>query len=206
MKKSIYALGLTAVLSATQVSAEAIAPTSVNEFQAGSPAVAAEVNANFQALIGAINDNAARIDALEENQGTADLAGRSYKILAFETGMFISGGWPAVFNFQENINVTFNADGTVDGLATNILEAEMGVDNPDEIEFFTDPDETFTDLTWEQSGGEVQIYDAGSPAISFQVSSDGRTLMRLDHELEADVDFESFMQTLFIGIELADQP
>lgn len=205
MKKSIYALGLTAVLSATQVSAEAIDPASVNEFQAGSPAVAADVNANFQALIGAINDNAARIDALEENQGTADLTGRSYKVLVFETGMFINDGWPAVFNMQENLDLTFNADGSVDGIATNILEAEMGVDNPMEIEFFTDADETFANLTWEQSGGEVQIFESGSPVISFQVSSDGRTLMRVDHQFEADVDFEEFMQTLFVGIELANE-
>ncbi len=37
-------------------------------FEDGSPAVADEVNANFQALINAINDNATRLAALESSQ------------------------------------------------------------------------------------------------------------------------------------------
>ena len=44
---------------------------SVTTFQPGTPALASEINGNFQALIDAIDDNAARIEDLE--QGSTSL-------------------------------------------------------------------------------------------------------------------------------------
>lgn len=60
--KTSFAVFLTSLLSASTLASELDVP---NDFVAGTPAVAVEVNANFAAVEVAVNDNAARVAALE---------------------------------------------------------------------------------------------------------------------------------------------
>ncbi len=64
MKTRMMAAAIAALMGATAV-ADEVDPAAITEFQSGQPALAAEVNANFNALISSINDNDSRLDALE---------------------------------------------------------------------------------------------------------------------------------------------
>jgi hypothetical protein len=110
MRVSVLLLVLLACATAT-------AQTQVpNTFLPGTPAKAADVNANFQALATAINALAARVDKLEGKIVQADLAG-SYTLQSFQSE-FNGGDFGRVANYVNTGTVTFNADGTGSYAAT----------------------------------------------------------------------------------------
>lgn len=80
MKKVMMSMVVTAILTGPAVAQEAVTFTPA---ESGTPATAAEINANFQALAGAINDLAPRVAALENNEAD-DVAGKTYKLQVFE--------------------------------------------------------------------------------------------------------------------------
>jgi hypothetical protein len=69
MKQLVFA-GLVSMITATVQAGQVDVPHS---FQGGSPALAAEVNANFDALEVAVDDNAVRIETLESDMEAADM-------------------------------------------------------------------------------------------------------------------------------------
>ncbi|WP_417215859.1 hypothetical protein [Alcanivorax sp.] len=108
-------------LAATVLSANAMAAdvTGYTAPQSGQAATAAGVDANFQALITAINDNNQRITALEAASGeVADLAdivsGATYK-LYFSGGIIEldDGGGANLERFGGIADLTFNGDGSL---------------------------------------------------------------------------------------------
>ncbi|MFC1771755.1 formylglycine-generating enzyme family protein [Pseudomonadota bacterium] len=61
MKKSLFSISIAAILASASVTISAGTVTIPNTFTAGTPAVADEVNANFTAVKGAVDDNAGDI-------------------------------------------------------------------------------------------------------------------------------------------------
>jgi len=144
MKKAILT-GLTAaMLSTGALASEVTAGVDTTTFTSSTPALASEVNANFAALIAAINDNDARIAALEAASGgggdlTSVVSGSSYQV-------FFSGGiinrysdalspytGAEVERFGGNSVITFHSDGTLSELFSEVgrhisLEKEVNCD------------------------------------------------------------------------------
>lgn len=124
--KKLLLTGLTAaMLSSGAFASEVTAGTDTTTFSASTPAVAAEVNANFAALIAAINDNNDRIAALESG-GLPDLttviSGSTYKV--FYMGGILSDYADSLSPYTEarverfggNTLLTFHEDGTLSEL------------------------------------------------------------------------------------------
>jgi len=89
-------------------------PVSVpNSFTSGTPARAADVNANFSAVATAINDNSSRLSALEANANTPDLALTGNLVLGGSNataGNILKGGATFIHNFgQDNTFVGVSA-------------------------------------------------------------------------------------------------
>ena len=97
--------------TAFAANADEVDSSAVTSFTDGTPAIADEVNANFQALIDAINDNAARIAALESSSSSSgnSVSGATFSLN--QIGMFfIAGdGFGTVNNLSQNYTVTFGA-------------------------------------------------------------------------------------------------
>lgn len=119
--KKLLLTGLTAaMLSSGAFASEVTAGTDTTTFSASTPAVAAEVNANFAALIAAINDNSQRIDALESVVGDGSVAGTYTFIelaveLAANSGTAVEDGYSEITTFSSSGSFTLDANGTFNG-------------------------------------------------------------------------------------------
>jgi hypothetical protein len=80
-------------------------------FGPGTPARAAEVNSNFQALVTAVNNLGARVSKLEGQITAADIAG-VYKWSGLQIGLIVGG---TVESISYSGTVTLAADGTFTG-------------------------------------------------------------------------------------------
>ena len=88
--KNIFIAGAMAIALGSTAQAEVAVP---NTFTTGSPAVAADVNENFSVLATAINDLAARVEALEAAPGLSSgvpVAGR-YSLISTGTQFYRTG-------------------------------------------------------------------------------------------------------------------
>ena len=102
---------LAATFSFTAIGGNVLAQASVpNTFVAGNPAKAAEVNANFQALVNAINSVSARVANLEGEITSSDLVG-TYALHQFQTELG-GGSSERVEVYTGGGTVTLAADGT----------------------------------------------------------------------------------------------
>lgn len=166
--------------------------SSVTTFQPGTPALASEINGNFQALIAAIDDNAARIGNLEQGSSslTAEdlVAGSTYRLLATPmtvggSNVHTSGEWVSMGTNEEDF--TFNVDGTFASVgSSSVFEPRQNLSGPTP-EMVTAAESGFTDSgTWSVAGNELQIVwdDPALPGISGTLSVDGNTLFFLFNE------------------------
>ena len=79
MKILVKAISVYLVLGTSVALAGEVDTNSITTFQAGTPALASEVNANFSALIAPINDNAIHVSALEADSSTyGQLSGTNF--------------------------------------------------------------------------------------------------------------------------------
>ena len=200
LKKSLFTAGIASALI-TPVYAGEVAQNSVTEFQSGTTAQAAQVNANFDALITAINDNAQRITDLEGLAPSSEVEGHVYRFIELEIGVegvngnsepgsnsrnrvfFWSNG--GTLSFSGGI-VTINGDQAVEAVVertTNGVFAET-------IAEVDSPSGTFT-----QSGTAVEVAIDGDN-FTFHASVDGSVLIARVLDIEppgtvvgADVNF-----------------
>lgn len=179
--KKLMMTGLTAaVLSfSAGTSAGEVDQANYTAPEAGQPATAAEIDGNFQALITAINDNAARIAELE----SSDVSGKTYQlrelgllnaadtegnVLQTSDDVSLGGGFARTVIVTLNGTLEFNADSTFDIAATDEL-----------IELQANPisqvakreDQTFTATgTWSQSANLVTLNFPDGLTIELTVS------------------------------------
>ena len=188
--KKVMLTGLTAaMMSGTTLAAEVGAITT---FSSGSPALASEVNANFQALIAAINDNNARIAALEANvDEPTDLLGKisgaTYRIryLGTHMNMFTntgSGQQSGSTNiWNGSLTVVFNEGGSASITEHGEATGEMNVEPIEQCDEFTCVDSFVGRYNFEQGGG-------GSSTGSWSLNGARLTLTFQDgFEAEFDV-------------------
>ncbi|WP_150912771.1 hypothetical protein [Marinobacter halotolerans] len=194
MKKLILT-GLTAM--ALSVSASAASVTGYSAPTANTPANAAEVDANFQALITAINDNAAQIDALNNQVAALENSSVSDRTYAFEQLLFILGaqkavdpaqspesqesgpsggssvqqGFARIGMYKASHTLAFAGDGTLT-LTLDGSEVEFWVNSDSDIGL------TITDTgsvtgTWSQTGNIVTVNLPGGDVFDVTVANGG---------------------------------
>ncbi len=115
--------------------ADPVNPANVTTFQSGTPAFAGEVNSTLQALIVAIDDNAARIAAVETEQSRlvpASVEGSTYCVYDLSAGVGASdpdpvtgdGNWMGASAGAAIFEVTFTAGQvTLTSIADSFYEA-----------------------------------------------------------------------------------
>ncbi len=205
MKKFIIA-GLTAAMVSTAAMAEV---TGYTPAISGEAATAAAINANFDALIGTINQNSARLDALE----SYDISGKTYNykeisfINAAETYGSIdsepggttsprAAGFVRLGILTVNGTLAFNADRSV-GVTISEREVEMFVNPASDIGLVENG--TFSETaTWTQTGSTVTATFPDGFSLDFQVSKGANTITAMienETELEdtqTDPDFGTY--------------
>ena len=213
--KKIILTGLTAVaLSANAMAAEVTGYTAP---QSGQAATAAGVDANFQALITAINDNNTRIAALEAASGEVAslndiVSGATYK-LYFSGGIIEldDGGGANLERFGGTTDLTFNSDGSLSetfsesgrfiSLDANTCDFE-GLNCSHYVDTWSD-NETGGG-SWSVTGQTLNVIwgDGGSEA--FSLSSDGKVITAGGGNLD-EGDGTSGLETFVaVGVRLAD--
>lgn len=192
-------------LSAAMVSSVAVADVSVpNIFASGENAVAAEVNGNFGALVAAIEESNARIDALEEQLEKAtslDVTGSNYMVQTFRVQLQrldMDGGNPTdvpatrgaeIDLSNEYFSLTFNENETV----TLDFESEFmgdldildgGLEIEEDLEAGTET------LNWSQEGNVLQLFDPdeGDMVVEFVVAEGASIIYAVDHNEEKNTD------------------
>jgi len=118
MKIRIFIALVVSACSFSLSYADKVDSSSVTTFQDGTPAVAGEVNGNFQALIDAINDNAARLAALEAaSSGSNSVSGHTFELR--QIGVMNrarpdeGNSFATTANLAQSYTVAFNSDGSL---------------------------------------------------------------------------------------------
>ena len=140
-----------------------------NAFTAGAPARAADVNANFQALVTAINSLGTRVSKLEGQIASADLVG-TYAINRFQSELG-GGASERVAMYTAEGTATLAADGT--GTATGNTELGHQLNLPGGTLSAINRPQAPGSFTWSFSGGRVTALGA-----TFSVVAGGRLLIR----------------------------
>lgn len=213
--KKIILTGLTAaVLSANAMAAEVTGYTAP---QSGQAATAAGVDANFQALITAINDNNTRIAALEAASGEVAslndiVSGATYK-LYFSGGIIEldDGGGANLERFGGTTDLTFNSDGSLSetfsesgrfiSLDANTCDFE-GQNCSHYVDTWND-NETGGG-SWSVTGQTLNVIwdDGGSDA--FSLSSDGKIITTGGGSLDEGDGTSGVDTFVAVGVRLAD--
>lgn len=193
--------------------ADPVDTTAVTTFQSGTPALASEVNGTVQALISAIDDNAARIAALEaaNTLTPASVEGSTYCIMSV-TGSVGAGDpdpvsgvgqWLGTAAGQSKYSLTFTSstqatfatlsDVFYEALAPNNVMVDAG-DSPSS--------ET---VTWTLVGNALTLTFPGPDNVSALISSDGNVLVAGFSELDRASDNSGnwFLADLLVGVRAA---
>lgn len=213
--KKIILTGLTAaVLSANAMAAEVTGYTAP---QSGQAATAAGVDANFQALITAINDNNTRIAALEAASGEVAslndiVSGATYK-LYFSGGIIelddggganmerFGGTADLIFNNDGSLNETFSEQGRFISLDANSCDFE-GQNCSHYVDTWND-NETGGG-SWSVTGQTLNIIWSDGGSEAFSLSSDGKVITAGGGNLD-EGDGTSGLETfLAVGVRMAD--
>jgi hypothetical protein len=183
-------------LAAAMASSVAVAEVSVpNTFTQGENAVAAEVNANFGALVTAIEESNSRIAALEEKLEEAvsvDVKGSSYLVQSSSVSLTRFEGDPdgevdpmgsGLELVVEKFTLTFNEDQTVELALDFEYKAERNDQENLKIEETTE--EEGEQLFWSQEGNSIQLSDSlgGEPVVEFVVAEGANIIYSADVEV-----------------------
>lgn len=192
-KKMLLTGAIATLMGASAMAAEV---GDINTFTSGQPAQAQAVNANFNALIDAINDNNNRIAALEAAQGiNSSLAGRQYKLRNMGWILAASSEHSQPASMDDLEQGTVNGGFARIGFYSMAVDLVLATDNTftmngaeSQVEMFVNPNSNIgseeepaisMDGTWSHDGNILtltfgQQYD--TPPASFSVSKGGLVL------------------------------
>jgi hypothetical protein len=197
MKKLMMTALATAMMSSAAMAADEVSVP--NAFVQGENAVAAEVNANFSALVAAVNESNGRIAALEEQLESAvsvDVAGSSYAVQASSVALQKydadqnntpedSGFWNIDLRV-ERFSLAFNDDASQ--TADLDFESEFKGDLWEDGTMRFDEDTTpgSEQLYWTQDGNRVVLSESlgGDVVVEFIVAEGAGVIYALDAEIE----------------------
>ncbi len=171
MSKKLPAAFFAALFAGLSTLAQAQTVTVPNTFSAGAPARAAEVNANFGALAGAINALSARVSKLEGQISAADMVG-TYALKGLQVEL-AGGAGTHVASYVYNGTLSLRADGT-----GTVGAAQTGT----QLNFATVPGTRIsanlpsenTEFTWTLAGSILTTTALNTP---LSVSNGGRMIM-----------------------------
>lgn len=197
MKAKMYFFA--ALFLTGSVFADEVDQSSVTSFTDGTPAVANEVNANFQALIDAINDNAAAIAALQENSSAESnsVSGATFRLN--QIGNILTGGAggndvSVVTGMIQTYTIEFNSDGSLGFSGTEFevdLEAQSG-----NLSINANGDPVSESGTWSQSGSSVST----SLGVTFTVSADGNVILLNEFTTDTDSSGDRVDTSFLVGV------
>lgn len=204
MKKFMMTALATAMMSSVAMAADELSVP--NTFVQGENAVAAEVNANFAALVQAINESNERIADLEdqlEDAVSVNVAGSTYAVQssALELQRFDAdpnnspennGTWNIEL-YSEKFSLSFNDDAnqTVDYEFESELMADLWEGGSIYIDEDTESDSE--QLYWTQDGNKVALSESlgGDVVVEFIVAEGAGVIYALDVEIEENDDTNS---------------
>lgn len=160
-----------AMLALALLGGSASAQVSVpNTFAAGTPARAADVNANFQALVNAVNGLTSRVSKLEGQVTAADLAG-TYAIHQFQTELGGGVSQRVAVYTSSAATLTLAADGT--GSVSSVATQGHQLNLPSGSLLPRSDTDPAGSLAWTLAGGTVNMLGG-----TFSVANGGRLLIR----------------------------
>lgn len=208
--RNIAAVSVLAGALAGPAIADEVDAADIVDFASGTPAVAAEVNANFSALIAAINDNAVAIaEQAERLSAVEDAAvdsvdGRSYRFMSFSMRLsnsnVLDGANASGLRVQNTAEAgTLSFSSGTGTLSSEINETELqyqeGQINPGDVQsnLLTDGSTFFTHVvepagesfTYSQSGNVIST----SLGVTFYVAPGGGTLIGSVAGVDTEEDF-----------------
>ena len=204
MKAKSSFLLLSSLILSTAVIAGTVNQASVTTFEDGTAAVAGEVNANFQALITAINDNASRITALESADGANNsVSGNTYTLK--QLGIVLSGNnnnLAIINNYVEIMTLVFNSNGTFEasGVAFDGI-VRIGDLQVGQMENLANGTPVSFGGTYSQNGSTIST----NLGVSLTVSMDGNVLLLTEYDFGVDDDNPAFTRSensILIGIRV----
>lgn len=212
MKNLPLALAIVTMVGfSTTASADTVNPTDVSTFQSGTPALASEVNGTVQALITAIDDNAARIAAMEADQASpipGDITGNTYCLFSLGSGVGAAdpdpvsgeGAWLAATAGRSTATLTISSgmQATIELTADDFREAFSpanvvnDVSDTLEIELATwTLVNNLLTLTYPDASQDMAIVSADANMLVFNVSETERTF---------DNSGEIFIVDMIVGV------
>jgi hypothetical protein len=176
MKITALAIAIAAMFANT-VGASDVDESGVTTFTTGTPAVAAEVNNNFGALITAINDNATRIASLEATNSSvtsaADLNGSLYCIhdLVVDVGAadVENSGDPEYIQGWRSAGVGTTSAGQV--LFSSDTQGTFTITASD----YYEQSHPLSENPGEENGVEVFSFTYSTPLLTLTFTEDGET-------------------------------
>jgi hypothetical protein len=199
IKNTIGVIALSTLICG-QAAAETVEESDITTFEDGTPAVAAEVNANFQALITAINDNATRLAAIEASAGSS-VAGKTFRLN--QIGILLRGdgnGAATAANLSQTYLVTFDSDMSfsfVGEESEGELQTTTGV-------FGSVVESEAVDVSgsYSQSSSNVTVDFGGGETVTFTVSADGNVLLLGEFKFEEDEGFQRSETSYIVGVAI----
>lgn len=192
-----------------------------NTFTDGTPAVAADVNANFSALADAINDLAGRVDALENDSGGAAAGVPGvYRLVSTQSEFFGQNnqtvGYAEINAYVLQGQLEILSDGTWT-LTGSEFEHRLGgigdlsydgEDPPNRLgsqllEIQMSPEAVTLSGTWTQNDAIVTFTIGSDEILDFRVSLGGEVLLSANLARESD-GFQSGQAGVVIAIKLAN--
>ncbi|MEX0943089.1 MAG: hypothetical protein WD002_11140 [Pseudomonadales bacterium] len=203
-----------ASLWGTQVVADTVDDTAVTTFKFGTTLSSQAMNTTIGALISAINDNAARIDALEAST-TSSVADRSYCINSMEVGFFLPDpltdqGDGSVIPlgvergaFSAGVEFVAGGSGTATVYRDSFHALFPGLGASSEGD-----DLGATAFTWTQSDNSLELtFDAGTEdqeSFKIGVSNNGQIGLSGDTAIDTDNQGSWYYVTQTVAIEVVN--
>jgi len=197
MKAKMYIFA--ALFLTGSVFADEVDESSVTSFTDGTPAVAGEVNANFQALIDAINDNASRIAALESSSSSDSnsVSGATFRLN--QIGNILTGGpggndVSVITGMVQSYTVVFSADGSL-SLSGAEYEADLEAQSGN-FSINSNGDPVSESGTWTQSGSTLST----NLGVDFYVSGDGNVIIANEFSTDTDSTGDRADTSFLVGV------
>lgn len=202
---------LVAACVAMQSVASEVDSASVTTFQSGTTLSSQQLNTTINALVTAVNDNAARIAELEAAaQSSLSVSGKSYCLHSIEAGFFLhsplsdpnTGPYPlGTARASQKMAVSFNSDGS--GTAS-VVESDYKEAFPGSAVIDQSDSPGSQGFTWTQTGNKLVLTFSTTDIAKVGVSNSGQVILGGGATADTASDGSGiwYMADHFVGIQV----